>query len=272
MKKICVTGGDGFIGQAVMQYGLDCGYTMTSFDRREGNDVTNIDPLPLGDVDSVVHLAGVLGTAELFDSPHEAIDVNIHGTLNVLQHCEKTGASFVNITMPPVFPSVYTTTKICADRLASLWNMWRGVQTSHVRAFNAYGPGQRHGPGHPQKIIPTFASLAWEGKPLPIWGSGEQTVDLIDTEDLARMLIDATRWGDDVTFDAGTGVAFTVNRVAEMVNEITGNAACVEYLPMRDGEIETHIVAVGAGWDRLDWHPEFRENRFIETVLWYRPK
>jgi len=241
---------------------------MRSFDRSDGNDILDFETL--GDVDSVIHLAGVLGTAELFNDPHEAIDVNIHGTLNVLQWCEKNSASFVNITMPPVFPSVYTTTKICADRFASLWNMWRGVPTAHVRAFNAYGPGQKYGVHHPQKIIPTFATLAWEGKPLQIWGSGEQTVDLIDTEDLAHMLVDATRWGDDVTFDAGTGVAFTVNRVAEMVNEITGNIAGVEYLPMRDGEIETHIVAAGVGWDRLDWYPEFREDKLVETVMWYK--
>jgi hypothetical protein len=96
---------------------------------------------------------------------------------------------------------VYTATKVAATRLASAYHHTHGLPVSHVRAFNAFGPGQAHGPGHPQKIIPTFAVEAWAGRPIPIWGDGNQTVDLIHTSDLARMLVDAIDHGDDVTFD-----------------------------------------------------------------------
>jgi UDP-glucose 4-epimerase len=173
--------------------------------------------------------------------------------------------------MPPVFPSVYTATKIAADRLATAWHhSHHKLRTSHVRAFNAYGPGQAHGPGHPQKIVPTFATEAWAGRPIPVWGDGQQTVDLVHADDLGRLLVEATRHGDDVTFDGGTGQAMTVNEVANMVLDITESTAGIEYLPMRDGELPTTIIAKGEGWDRLDWAPTFDAARFVEAVHSYR--
>jgi UDP-glucose 4-epimerase len=105
---------------------------------------------------------------------------------------------------------------------------------------------------------------------VPIWGDGTQTVDLIYTPDIARMLVDAMKFGDDVTFDGGTGRAFTVNEVLNMVAHIAGTHPDPQYLPMRRGEIPTHIVATGEGWDRLDWSPEFRFQDLVETVKSYR--
>src|SRR3990170_3281413 len=176
--RIAVTGGSGFLGRAAVQAADDAGHDVWSFDRPEKHDVLgSLDAL--SDADAVVHLAGVLGTSELFDTPETAIDVNIKGTLRVLQWCRDNGAAYVGITMPPVFPPVYTATKVCSQRLATAWHQAFGVRVSHVRAFNAYGSHQAHGTGHPQKIVPTFATEAWAGRPIPVWGDGEQTVDLV---------------------------------------------------------------------------------------------
>lgn len=270
--RLCVTGGSGFIGRATVAAAREAGHYAWSFDRHTGHDIMRASDLNvLEGSDAVIHLAGVLGTAELFDDPHNAVAVNVDGALNVLEACERYDLGYVGITMPPVFPSVYTATKLAADRLASAWHHSRGVLVSRVRAFNAYGPGQAHGPGHPQKILPTFATEAWAGRPIPVWGDGEQTVDLVHSEDLGRMLVDAVGFGDDATFDGGTGQAFTVNEVAAMVLDVTGSHAGTRHLPMRAGERPTTIVAKGEGWDRLGWQPEFDEARFIAAVESYRP-
>lgn len=273
--KIAITGGSGFIGQAAMKYAQEAGHSVWSFDRSHGDDVLeSLEHLTGADV--VIHLAGVLGTAELFDDPHLAVDVNVHGALRILEWCRDNGAGYVGITMPPVFPSIYTATKICADRLASAFHLAHGVPVSRVCAFNAYGPGQKFGSGHPQKIIPTFATLAWEGKPLPIWGDGLQTVDLIHSNDVGKMLISACRFGDDEIFDAGTGFAVTVRDVAKFVvdyvGRITGKTSPIEYLPMRIGETPTNIVANGRGWDKLSWQPSFSWASVAEVINWYRPE
>ena len=268
--RIAVTGGGGFIGAAVMMAGRSAGHDMYSFDRNDGNDI--LGPLRALDdfkPESVIHMAGVLGTHELFDNPHDAVNVNIHGTINILDWCRNNAAGYVGITMPPVFPSVYTATKVCADRLATAWHREYGIPVAKVRAFNAFGPGQAVGPGHPQKIVPTFAVYSWNRLPIPIWGDGEQTVDLIDVTQIARICVDATQHGDDVTIDAGSGMAATVNEVAQFVNDVTGSTAGVQYLPMRRGEEPTHIVAEGEGWDRLTWRPTFNQIALQQTVHAY---
>ena len=269
--NVVVTGGRGFIGQAVVNELFGRGMKALASDIDGGGiDVRNSEMVGLlveGN-DAVIHLAGVLGTHELFDTPHLAYEVNVMGTLNVLEACKVHRAAYVGITMPQVFPSIYTATMVAQTRMASAYNYNHRVPVAHVRAFNAFGPHQHHGPEHPQKIVPAFAVAGWSGEPMPIWGDGEQTVDLIHVDDVARMLVDALDHGDDRTFDAGTGQAFTVNQVADMVALVTGSDRR-NYLPMRRGETPTNIVAEGEGWDALDWRPEFRYDQLEDTVRWY---
>jgi UDP-glucose 4-epimerase len=272
--KVMITGGDGFIGRYIQEIAQEHGDEVTCFDRAWGHDVTVPEDFDKFDPHHVViHLAGMLGTAELFDTPRSAVNVNVTGTLNVLDWCRRTGAGYVGITMPDSsWSNVYQATKLCAMRLATAWHRNEGVPVSHVRAFNAFGAGQKHGPGHPQKIIPTFSYHSWRGEPIPIWGNGLQTVDLIHAKDVAQMLYRATRFGDDEIFDAGNGVAMTVNAVAMFVNRITGSTAGVEYLPMRKGEEpDTHIIAKGEGWGALDWNPELDYEVLAQTVMSYKP-
>lgn len=274
--EVLVTGGGGFIGRAVVAEIKSRGWDAVVFDRSDGLDVRNPGDLDeFSGVHHVIHLAGVLGTHELFDTPQLAVDVNITGTLNVLEFCRLHDAGFTGITMPQVFPSIYTATKIASTALASAYNHTHGVPVSHVRAFNAFGPGQAHGPGHPQKIIPTFAYNMWNNLSVPIWGDGEQTVDLVHTIHLARMLVDAVSHGDNVTFDGGTGQAFTVNEVAVLVNTAVAAQGGpryfnADYLPMRRGEVPTNIVATGENWDRLQYLPEFRMSDLFEAVAYYK--
>lgn len=276
--KICVTGGHGFLGRATIAAASRAGHLAWSFDHSRGHDV-------LGDLsalhytgsaplrpDVVIHLAGILGTDELFDEVERAIDVNVRGAARILGWCRANGAGYVGITMPPVFPSVYTATKLAADRLASAYHHAYGVPVSRVRAYNAYGPGQSFGPGHPQKIIPTFAVTAWRGEPIPVWGDGQQIVDLVHARDVGRMLVDAASHGDDAVFDGGTATPVTVNEVAHRVLDMTGSRAGIRHLPMRRGETDSRALsaAQGAGWARLDWKPLLDWSEVEHTVRWYR--
>jgi UDP-glucose 4-epimerase len=260
----------GFIGQATANVLERRGDQVTYFDRTHGNDILG-DLSSLKGVDSVIHLAGVLGTAELFDDAENAVLMNVLGALRVIEWCSANDVGYVGITMPPVFPSVYTATKICADRLATAWHHSKGLRVSTVRAFNAYGPGQHHGPGHPQKIIPMFATEAWAGRPIPIWGDGTQTVDLVHVDDVGRMLADAVLYIDNETFDAGTGRSMTVLEVAQFVLDVTGSKAGIQHLPMRAGELPTRIVASGFGWTKLGWQPQHSDDLLAEAIEWYHP-
>ena len=270
--NIVVTGGRGFIGAATVKELESRGHDVWSFDRENGHNVLG-DLSMLKGANVVVHLAGMLGTTELFDVAQQAVAVNVGGTLRVLDWCVENDATYVGITMPDSsWANVYQATKLCAGRLATAWHRNFKVGVSHARAFNAYGPGQKHGLGHPQKLIPHFAIRAWAGEPLPIWGNGTQTVDLVHADDVAKVLADAVVFTDDEVLDAGTGTAVTVNQVALFVNRVTGNQAGVIHLPMREGEEpDTNIVARGHGWQEMGWKPEFSWDRLRETVESYKP-
>ena len=246
---------------------MEEGFRARSYDLPEG-DITG--PITFEGHKHVIHLAGMLGTHELFDTIWDAINTNVWGTANVLEATRKAGAGYTGISMPAVFPSIYTATKIGARGIETAYHHTFGLPVSRVRAFNAYGPGQKYGPGHPQKILPTFARAAWDGKPIPIWGDGEQTVDLVHVDDLAYLLVRAMEFGGNETFDGGTGVAMTVNEVAELILFITGSKAGVEHLPMRRGEVPTKIVAEGEGWAKLNWTPRFSFGKFADAVRSYK--
>lgn len=270
--RIAVTGGSGFIGKAVLARVEGSGYEGWTFDRADGHDIMG-DLGGLKGADAVIHLAGLLGTHELFDQAEEAARVNILGSLRVMQWCIENDATYVGIMMPDLFPSIYTATKIASKRLADALHHSRGLKVSHVRAFNAYGPGQKYGPGHPQKILPTFARAGWLNKPIPIWGDGTQVVDLIHADDLAKLLVHATVFTDNDVFDGGTGTQISVNALAQHVLGCTGSTAGVVHLPMRDGETPVQECrATGEGWDKVPdgLKPTFDWGRIAHTVLSYR--
>lgn len=278
--KIAITGGRGFIGSHVADYAEAAGHEVGFFDRRNGHDILG-DLSALEGADAVIHLAGVLGTMELFDTISDAIDVNVHGSYRIADWCLRNDAQYVGILVPPVFPSIYCATKEAARAITTALHQAKGLKVSHVIAYNAHGAGQAYGPGHPRKFGPTFSIAAWNNRPIPIWGDGKALVDPVPVRVVARMLVDAVNHSDDAVFDGGIGIAVTVNEIAEEVLAITGSTAGIAYEPMRIGETPTNVAATGRGWDRLDWSPsdmastgstwvtDWRDS-LRETVEWYR--
>lgn len=271
--RVVVTGSHGFIGKYVCAELWARDHNVVTIDSSQGFDVVDMASHTIDrfrSAEAVIHLAGVLGTSELFEGYRRAIQVNVFGTANVLEACADFGLRYVGITMPHVWKNVYQTTKMAAFNFAEAWHENKGVPVSHVRAYNAFGAGQKV--GTPQKIIPTFADCAYKRRPMPIWGDGEQLVDLVYVEDIARVLVDALDFGDLEVFDAGTGVSRTVNEVSRMVAHIVtpGESPLVDYLPMRPGESGRGVWAVGEGWDRLKYRPRFKFSDFEHTVLSYK--
>jgi len=273
MSRVAVTGGAGFIGRHTVAELERRDIEAISLDRSTGTDLLTSDLVSiLRGCDAVIHLAGVLGTAELFDSVQTAIEVNMGGTARVLDAALRNDCRYVGITMPPVFPSIYTATKVGAGRIAEAYHHSFELPVCHVKAFNAYGPDQAYGVGHPQKILPTFSALSWRGKCMPIWGDGQQGVDMVHVDHIAEMLAqcaapvsrgrsvignsqtvreskpqpfpDQNYYCDGSTYDAGTGQHMTVLDVAMEIGKVTGSTK-VQFLPMRKGEIpQEKLVAL----------------------------
>jgi nucleoside-diphosphate-sugar epimerase len=258
--KILVTGGSGFIGSYVVDLLKNMGLIPVVFDRKgrpredgvevhlgDTRDLTSVME-SVGSTEGVIHLAGVLGTQETINEPEPAVQTNIHGGLNVFKAVR-------HYKVPAVYIAVgnhwmnnsYSITKTTAERFALMFNAEHGTHIAVVRALNAYGPRQKAAPV--RKIMPNLINPILDGKPIQIYGDGEQIMDMIYVQDVASILVDALLLDHGVydrVFEAGTGRRTTVNEIAQLVvKELQADgdpADLIEHLPMRPGEPERSVV------------------------------
>ena len=273
MKILC-TGSNGFIGKYVVREAVSRGHEIWGYDNVNGNNVLDRDNLiaraDVRDIQAIIHLAGMLGTHELWDKREKAIDVNIKGALNVADAALFVDAKMVSIEQPHIWYNVYEATKFAARRMLTGLHYDQGLRVEFVTAHNAFGSGQHHGDGHPQKIVPTFATLAWGGEDIPIWGNGEQRVNLVYAGDLAKMLVD--RAEEYVasplhTYNAGSQQLMTVKDVASYVRDYAGQGSKIVHLPMRRGEQDW--VDYPEPDDSYPFALKFED--LDKTIDWYKP-
>jgi nucleoside-diphosphate-sugar epimerase len=269
-RRVLVTGAAGFIGWRVCAALEAGGRAVLPFDS-PGATVLDAGQLAhaMRACDGVVNLAGVLGTFELFGEQRRAVEVNVLGALNVFDAAAAAGVPVVQIgTGHKGQPNPYAITKGCAEDLA-LARAAQGQPITVVRAFHAYGPGQKacppHGIGTVRKIIPSFVCRALTGIPLEVYGSGEQEIDLVHAEDVAEVLVGALDGPHGQVVEAGTGKATRVLDAARAVIEACGSSSPVVHLPMRPGEPERSRVVAGRGECAHPW-----PYRLAETIEHYR--
>ena len=297
--KVLVTGASGFIGSYVVDNLLERDIEVIAFDRlRHPIDRSGVTRY-LGDVrdptavteavalsDGVIHLAGVLGTAETINNPLPAVETNIHGSLNVFQACRQYQKRCAYITVGNFwFHNTYSITKTTAENLAWMFNAEHGTEIAVVRALNAYGPRQKDKPV--RKIMPNFVLPALRDEPIKVYGDGSQVMDMIHVGDVADILVRAlledhgqyrfrpARSGENpCKFEAGTGRVTTVQQIAEMVIAEAGSGSIANE-DMRPGEPPASVVLGDPetlrplyGGELPDLKP--LEEGIAETVAWYR--
>ncbi|WP_319436684.1 NAD(P)-dependent oxidoreductase [Mycobacterium sp. RTGN5] len=282
-----VIGSSGFLGRALVDELCSRGRSVVACDRKRPDhgehdnvrpviiDITDrasLDAVVDG-ADEVYHLAGQLGTSELDDQLHQSITTNIIGSLNVFeaaiaQHVPRVFfASKVHIWL-----NAYTITKHAAEQIGRLLSQQHPTRICSLRYLNLFGPAQKLYPV--RKVLPTFAIQAMRGLPIQVFGDGEQLIDMLYVGDAARITVDFLDVGFvDHAVDCGSGVAMSVNELAERTNAYFGNMAGIQHVPMRKGEVRTTRQAVAEphtlekllGPTQLtDW-----DVAFGTTLAWY---
>lgn len=284
-----ITGGEGFIGKYVQSRLQELNIETATFDPAnvsDGGVPQDVrDPGSIARVftgfftnngpDAVIHLAGLLGTHELWSATSDAIDVNIKGALNVAQWCLDNNIKMVSIEQPHIWYNMYEASKLAARRMLTGMHFDQGLRVEFVTAHNAFGPGQAYGEGHPRKILPTFSTQAWEGYPIEIWGDGQQKVNLVYAGDVAAKLVERalTPTADPIKeYQAGSKQLTTVAATAAMVEA---------YVARQTGEEPCGIWSIG---ERLGEQNQFpypepddsyeygvRRHQLEATIESYRP-
>lgn len=254
--------------------------------------------------DAVMHLAAESHVDRSIDGPADFIETNIVGTYTLLEatraywngladgahkrfrfHHISTDEVYGDLEGPedlftettPYAPSSpYSASKASSDHLVRAWSRTYGLPTLVTNCSNNYGPYH-----FPEKLIPLMILNALEGKPLPVYGKGNQVRDWLYVEDHARALYQVLTQGE-------VGQTYNIGGHNEKQNIEVVNTICAlldEFRPRADGrayrELITHVTdrpghdlryAIDAGkiQRELGWAPqESFESGIRKTVEWY---
>lgn len=284
--KVLVTGGAGFIGSHLADRlshehdvvvldnlttgtlsNLSLGKTRITFiegDIRDRSIVTDA----VKQVDVVFHLAADVKIMKSIDDPLANLEVNVHGTLNILTAClDKRIKRFIFGSSAAVYgeakrlpvdeehplnpESPYAASKAAAEMYLFAFHKTYSLPVTCLRFFNVYGP--RQSSSEYASVIPAFLNSVREGEALAVFGDGEQTRDFIYIEDVVRALeIAATHPGAvGQVFNVATGKGTSINELVRLVREVTGKEAGVVYKKARAGEVKHSRADIGKAQETL---------------------
>ncbi|MCE2456956.1 MAG: NAD-dependent epimerase/dehydratase family protein [Dehalococcoidia bacterium] len=252
MKHV-VTGGCGFIGSHLVDRLVELGHEVLVVDDLSTSEGRSVNPeatLIEGSVtdlellktategaDCVFHTAAWARVPRSIDDPVGTHAVNVNGTLNVLQAARENGIGRVVYSssssvygeqdthvmqedMEPNPKSPYALHKYIGEQYGAMFARLFGMSVVSLRYFNVYGPGQTT-TGAYVLVIPRFLKLRDEGRPLTIYGDGEQTRSYTHVSDVVRAnLLAASEElpvGENVVLNVGPNEETSVNEIAAMI-------------------------------------------------------
>ncbi len=275
MKNILVTGGAGFIGSNLVTNLLQKNYSVTVIDNLSAGKMENLDSAKSnpnfkfiqGDIrnpkdlekamqgaDAVAHLAALIDVSASVADPILTHEINVTGTLNVLQEAAKSKIKKVvfasstavygdtkilpvkeDTPFQPISP--YAASKVAAEAYCSAFAGCYGLETVRLRFFNVYGPKNENSPY--SGVITKFLLKAKQNQPLIIEGDGEQTRDFIHVNDIVTALTLAleAKNASGEAYNVCTGKPITINKLAKTVTEVVHKDLESKHAPPRIGDI-----------------------------------
>ena len=278
--RAIVTGGAGFIGSHVVDALLARGDEVTVVDdlstgKREFVDAAAElvehdirEPFDL-EADVVFHLAAQADVGTSVERPLFDAEVNVLGTLNVLEAARRAGASLVftstggaiygDVESPapetaPLRPvSPYGMAKQAAEAYVTGWARIHGMGACVTRLGNVYGP--RQSASLEGGVVAIFLERMAEGAETVIFGDGEQSRDFVYVTDVVRALFAAAE-RDGGIFNVGTGVDTTVNALHEQCRRVAGSNAAPRHDAPRAGDARRSVLDVSLAARELGWQAE----------------
>ncbi len=299
--RFLITGGAGFIGAALANRLIREGHHVRALDDLSAGDPTRLDPKVLftrGDVkdvpklwtllqkvDCVYHLAARVSVPESVLYPREYNDVNVGGTVSVMEAMRDAGVKRVVLassgavygeqaeqpvaeTARPNPRSPYAVSKIAAEYYAFTIGDIYGIETVALRIFNAYGPGQTVPPFH-APVIPQFVKQALGGGSVVIFGDGHQTRDFIYIDDAVDALVAAATASDvdHHIINVGSGQELSINDLARKVAQATGREISHLHSSAESGGVSRLVADISLAREKLGFAPEVSIDEGLNLLL-----
>jgi len=310
--NILVTGAAGFIGSHVCEHFIKLGHSVTGLDNfdsfypiefKEQNledlnkstrfqfyeadirDKKGLDDIFRdANIEVVIHLAAKAGVRPSIESIEEYYDVNVNGTVNLLESMRKNGVKKMlfassssiygnNAKVPfseadpvdnPISP--YASTKKSGELLCHVYHHLYNFDITCLRFFTVFGPRQR-----PDLAIHKFTRLIEEEKPIPFYGDGSTSRDytyIADIVDGINCAINHLK-GYQI-FNLGESNVITLNQLVRTIENTLNKKAILNKQPMQPGDVNKTYADISRAKSEIGYNPKFDfETGIKEFVEWY---
>lgn len=310
--RALVTGGAGFIGSTLVDRLLDAGHEVAVVDnlvtgslanlaaaRQRAGDRLRVIELDIraGELAAVVaaeapevvfHLAAQADVRVSVADPRFDADVNVLGSLNVIEAARLAGARKVVFASsggtiygepaPDALPvdeshpqrpvAPYGVAKKVVGDYLFAFEQLHGLAWAGLALANVYGP--RQDPHGEAGVVAIFAGRLLSGQPCTVFGDGEQTRDFVYVDDVVDAFVRAADRGTGI-INVGTGEETSVNALYQAMADAAGVADPPVHAPARAGELERSSLAIGRAAAELGWSPQVDLATGTRAVLdWFR--
>jgi nucleoside-diphosphate-sugar epimerase len=308
--KILVTGGAGFIGSNIVRKLVELGHSVRVLDNFATGQRDNlsgyIDSIEMiegdirdfwtvakatKDIECIVHEAALPSVLRSIDNPLTTTEVNINGTLNLLEASRFNGvrrlifASSSSVygdsvenckheELKPRPKSPYAITKLAAEEYCLIFNQLYGLETVALRYFNVFGPRQNPNSQY-SAVIPKFIIKMLADEPPPINGDGTTSRDFTFVENVIAATILALEKNTAVgkVINVACNKAYTINDLVQSLNQIMGKSIRPQYLPEIKGEVKHSLADISRARELLGYSPAVDFNAGLAaTVKWFESK
>jgi len=286
--KFVVTGGAGFIGSYLVKYLVKCKHEISVIDNLFRGKIQNISEIRneitfhetdilnyeeikniIKDSDGIFHQAALTSVQESYTQKEKYYKVNVEGTENIFKLAKEFGIKTVYASSSSIYGNSkkipisedfekkpinpYGMTKLEDEYLAEKYSK-QGAKIIGLRYFNVFGKGQTVDYAG---VITKFIERISENKPPVIFGDGSQVRDFISVEDVAKANLMAMESSiNQGFFNVGTGVATSINDLANIMIRLSGKNIEPIYEKLPEGDVKTSLADTSLARKLLSWNSE----------------
>ncbi len=235
-------------------------------------------------IEIVIHLAAKAGVRPSIESISEYYDVNVNGTVNLLESMKTFGIMKMlfassssiygnNAKVPfsendrvdnPISP--YASTKKSGELLCHVYSHLYNFDITCLRFFTVFGPRQR-----PDLAIHKFTKLIDEGLPLPFYGDGNTSRDYTYIDDIVNGISCALNSiGGYRIYNLGESRVINLKNLVETIEQLLGKKAILKFLPLQPGDVKTTYADITKARNEIGYAPKFDiESGIGAFIKWY---